>query len=405
MLLKNAIVGQSGGPTSAINATLSGVIKECLKSKDKIHTLYGMKNGMEGFLKEDFVDLFSFFESKSLYDLESTPASALGSCRMKLPPYDSGDKIYEKIFDILRRHSIYYFFYIGGNDSMDTVDKLSKYARLKGIEDIKIIGIPKTIDNDLCVTDHTPGFGSSAKFIATVIEEILRDVSVYTLDAVTVIELMGRDAGWLTASASLCGKNGKSVDLIYLPERPFSMQALIEDVKLALKKHPAVVVAVSEGLKYKTGEYVSEGETGDVDAYGHRRLYGTARVVANEVKRQIGCKVRSIELSLTQRAGAHIASRTDINESIRIGRHGVRLALKGKSGVAPIFKRAENKYAITLSSVSVDALANKIKKVPDHLINEAGNNVTQEMVDYLSPLVKGEHYPRYKDGLPIHCII
>ena len=406
MLFGNAIVGQSGGPTSAINATLSGVIRACLENKDKITTLYGMRNGIEGFLKEDYCDLFSFFSDKSrLKELEATPASALGSCRKKLPEPEDDSEIYKKIFDILKKHNIRYFFYIGGNDSMDTVSKLSRYAKTCDYEVI-IIGVPKTIDNDLCVTDHTPGYGSCAKFVATVTEEIIRDVSVYTLNAVTIIEVMGRDAGWLTASCGLCGRvNGRGVDFIYLPERDFSAEAFVNDVKNALKDHPTIVVAVSEGLKYKNGDYVSEDEHHTTDAYGHKYLSGTARMLTHLLKREIGCKVRAVELNLPQRAGSHIASRTDIMESVRIGKGAVKLALAGKTGKMPVFKRKRGKYAVTIGSVDASFVANKIKRVPDSFINEAGNGVTDECIEYMLPLVNGEHYPKYKDGLPVHCII
>lgn len=406
MLFGNAIVGQSGGPTSAINATLSGVIRACLENKEAINTLYGMRNGIEGFLKEDFVDLFSFFENASrLKELEGTPASALGSCRKKLPEPEKEPEIFEKIFEILKKHNIRYLFYIGGNDSMDTVDKLSRYAE-KSTYEVRIIGVPKTIDNDLCITDHTPGFGSCAKFISTVVEEIIRDVSVYTLDAVTIVEIMGRDAGWLTASSSLCGiVNGRGVDLIYLPERVFSAEQFVSDVKNALKNHPAVVVCVSEGLKYASGEYVSEDEHHTTDAYGHKYLSGTARMLTHLLKREIGCKVRAVELNLPQRAASHIASKADISESVRIGKGAVRLALDGQSGRLPVFKRKSGKYAVEIKSARACDVANKIKKVPNSFINEEGNGVTSECIEYLLPLIQGEHYPKYKDGLPVHCII
>lgn len=402
----NAIVGQSGGPTSAINATLSGIIKACLENKQKIKILYGMKNGIEGLLKEKILDLFSFFEDTSRLEiLEATPSSALGSCRLKLPDARDDATIYEKIFDILKKYNIRYFFYIGGNDSMDTVLKLSEYAR-EHKHDVRIIGVPKTIDNDLCITDHTPGYGSCAKFIATVTEEILRDTSVYTLEAVTIVEIMGRDAGWLTMATSLCGlNNGKKVDLIYLPERVFSKEQFLKDVKDALKKHPTVVIAVSEGLKYANGEYVSEDEHHTTDAYGHKYLSGTARMLTHFLKEKIGCKVRAIELNLPQRAGAHIASKTDIAESIRIGKYALRLALCEKSGKAPVFKRKNGKYGVSLSSTDVKNIANKIKRVPSHFINEAGNGITNEGIEYVKPLVRGEHYSKYENGLPIHCII
>ena len=407
MLFGNAIIGQSGGPTSAINATLSGAIRASFENRDAIKCLFGMKNGIEGLLREEFVDLFSFFEDKSaLSILEQTPSSALGSCRMRLPSYESDDKIYLRIFEILKKHNVRYFFYIGGNDSMDTVAKLSSYAQENGIE-ICVVGVPKTVDNDLFVTDHTPGYGSCAKYIATTLEEIIRDVSAYTEKSVTVVEIMGRDAGWLTAAASLCGRtNGKPVDLIYLPERVFCIDSFLKDVKNALMKTPNVTVAVSEGIKDKNGSYISIDREKNADSYGHSYLSGVSRVLSSVINREIGCKTRAIELSLPQRAGAHIASKTDICESVEVGKYAVNLALSGKSGVLPVIKRQEGeKYKITLECASAQEVANKVKRVPPHFINEAGNYVTDECVEYVLPLVHGEHYPSYKDGLPIHCVI
>ena len=318
---KNAIVGQSGGPTSSINATLSGVIRACRRSSGFIKRLYGMKNGIEGFLKEDFIDLFYFFDNEvSLISLENTPSSALGSCRYKLPDFQEDEKIYDRIFSILKKYDIGYFFYIGGNDSMDTVLKLSDYSSANGY-DVKIIGIPKTVDNDLEITDHTPGYGSAGKYIATITQEILRDCAVYTTSAVTIIEIMGRNAGWLAACASIPGYFDKcGVDYIYFPEIEFSKEKFLSDIKNALKKHPNVVVAVSEGIKYSNGEYVGKCEQiGDVDGFGHKYLAGASRALSFFVQNELGCKVRAIELNIPQRCSAHILSKTDVLESIRIG--------------------------------------------------------------------------------------
>ena len=404
MLMGNAIVGQSGGPTSAINATLSGVIRGVGKS-GKINKLYGMKNGIEGLLDEEFVDLsYLFSDEEKLSLLETTPASALGSCRKKLPNLDTPEDIFDKIFAIFSKLDIRYFFYIGGNDSMDTVYKLSEYARSKRY-DIKIVGIPKTIDNDLPCTDHTPGFGSAAKFIATAVAEIATDCAVYKMKAVTIIEAMGRDAGWLAAAAALAKEyNGMGADLIYLPERPFYDNEFIESIEKCFETHPNVVVVVSEGVRYENGEYVGASkQNGMVDVFGHRYLAGTAKNLESLVKAKIGCKVRSVELNLLQRCSSHILSKTDIDESALIGESAVSFALDGKTGIMLTFVRSnEGGYKIEISSVPVSSVANKVKFVPKSYINEEGNNVTKECVDYISPLIIGEKQIKYQNGVPVH---
>lgn len=399
----NAIVGQSGGPTCAINATLSGVIRACLKNDDKINCLYGMKNGIEGLLKEDIVDLFSFFEDeKDLESLEMTPASALGTCRLRLANLDGDLTQYRKIFEILEKYDIRYFFYIGGNDSMDTVAKLSEYARINSI-DVKVIGVPKTIDNDLIITDHTPGYGSACKYIATTLKEIIRDCAVYTQRAVTIVEIMGRDSGWLTASASLCALNGKGVDLIYFPERPFNDDEFVSAVERVFKDHNDVVVAISEGIRYSDGEYVCHNHS--VDVFGNRQLCGSAIALANLVKTRLGCKSRAIELNVPQRCASHLCSATDIAESVQIGSHAVKLALDGNSGVVPIFVRKEGEYALEMSLAKATDIANKVKFVPDSFIGEDGCSTTQECIKYVLPLIQGERFPEFKDGLPIQFVI
>ncbi len=404
MILKgNAIVGQSGGPTSAINATLSGVIKGCEKSEE-ISKLYGMKNGIEGFLNEDIIDLsYLFYDEDKLSLLELTPSSALGSCRRKLPPLENKDEIYNKIFALFKKYDIRYFFYIGGNDSMDTVYKLSKYA--DSIDyDIRIMGVPKTIDNDLVLTDHTPGFGSAAKFIATTIKEIACDCSVYKINAVTIVEMMGRDAGWLTAAAALPKYyDGLGADLVYLSEAFFNDDKFISSVKEQLKTHPNVVVAVSEGIRYENGAYVGEGkQSGTTDAFGHKYLAGTAKYLEMLVREKIGCKVRSVELNLPQRCSAHIVSATDIDESVEIGKSAVEFALNGESGKMPIFVRQSGKYSVKIECADVNEIANKVKFVPKEFINEEGNNVTKECIEYITPLIKGEKIKRYENGMPVH---
>ncbi len=398
MLAKNAIVGQSGGPTSAINATLCGVIKACAKSEE-IEKLYGMKNGIEGFLNEAIIDLsYLFDDEKSLDILKTTPAAALGSCRRKLKTNEE----LERIFELFEKYNIGYFFYIGGNDSMDTVAKLSDFAKSNSYE-IKIIGIPKTIDNDLPSTDHTPGYGSAAKYIATTIKEIATDCEVYTKKAVTIVELMGRDAGWLTASAGLPAYFGYAgAKLIYLPEIPFSNEEFITSVKAELDKHPSLVVAVSEGVRYKNGHYVGEGtQSGTVDEFGHRYLAGTARTLEALVKKEIGCKVRSVELNLPQRCSAHILSATDINESVQIGSFAVDCATRGESAKMAIYVRTGN-YSVGFDLVDIKECANIVKHVPREFINQEGNNVTKECLEYIAPLILGEMDIKYENGIPAH---
>ena len=405
-MLYNAVVGQSGGPTSAINATLRGVIDGAFRYRDegRLGTLYGMKNGIEGFLREDLVDLLHVFRNKDDLDtLELTPAAALGSCRRKLKSYDEDAETYVKILEILKKYNIRYFFYIGGNDSMDTVLKLSEYAKACEYE-LYVIGVPKTVDNDLCHTDHTPGFGSAAKYIATTIKEIKRDVSVYKIPAVTIVEIMGRDAGWLTAAASLPSLSGDAPDLIYLPERAFSMDLFLDDVKAALANHPDVLVAVSEGIRSADGEYIGASATA-VDAFGHKQLSGAGRVLEAFLKAEIGCKVRSIELNLPQRCAAHLASLTDIRESARIGSAAFDSAIACESGVMMTFVRKNNPYSVEIFSVSIKDVANEVRSVPDAYINDKGNGITEEGIDYLRPLILGEPAPIYVDGMPKHIKI
>lgn len=405
MLKGNAIVGQSGGPTAAINATLSGVIRGVLAAKDEgiIDTLYGMRNGIEGVLRRDYVNLTDLFSGDNalLTDLEHTPAAALGSCRKKLPQ-DSGDPLYETLFSEFEKMNIRYFFYIGGNDSMDTVAKLTAAAKVRHY-DMRIMGVPKTIDNDLAGTDHTPGYGSAAKYIAVSVEEILRDCSVYTIPAVTIVEIMGRDAGWLTAAAALPSLVfGEGPDLVYLPERTFSVEEFLSDVRAALARHPGVVVAVSEGVRNADGEYIgSLGQSGAVDAFGHKYLAGTGKVLENIVKESIGCKVRSIELSLPQRCAAHLASATDLAESVTIGRAAVAATTGGATGCVMSYRRIEGEnYAVTTETTPVTKVANLIRTVPAEFINRAGNGITPAGLRYILPLIQGEATPRYVDGLP-----
>ncbi|MBQ7375967.1 MAG: 6-phosphofructokinase [Clostridia bacterium] len=407
----NAIVGQSGGPTAAINATLAGVIKGALEC-DAINTLYGMRNGIEGMLGERMIDLSKRFDGGNDLDaLIHTPAAALGSCRKKLPNPES-DKaediaFFEKVFEIFEKYDIRYFFYIGGNDSMDTVAKLSRYAEKKSYE-IRVMGVPKTIDNDLVATDHTPGFGSAAKFVSTVITEIVRDCAVYTTKAVTIVEVMGRDAGWLTASAGI----GKYVgidapDLVYLPERDFSMDEFFSSLEKAFEKHPNIVVAVSEGIRFADGRYVGEGtQSGSTDVFGHKYLAGTAKALELAVKEKFGCKVRSIELNLPQRCASHLASKTDLDESVAVGAYAVERAADGESGEMVLFLRVSEKpYEVKLGAKKVSEIANAVRKVPDEYINAEGNHITAACADYILPLIAGEAYPEYENGLPKYIVL
>ena len=406
-LFGNAVVGQSGGPTAAINATLAGVIRGA-KESTCIQTLYGMRNGVEGLLREDLIDLSACFANEEKLELlEHTPAAALGSCRKKLPKMGEDDAFYESLMSIFQKYNIRYFFYIGGNDSMDTVAKLSEYTRAHNYEMV-ILGVPKTIDNDLVGTDHTPGFGSAAKYIAVTTQEIIRDCAVYKIPAVTIIEIMGRDAGWLTA-ASAVGRvvNGVEPDLVYLPERTFDMQTFFSDVRAALAKHPNVVVAVSEGIRFADGHYVGEGtQAGVKDAFGHAYLAGTGKALELAIKAEIGCKVRSIELNLPQRCAAHLASAQDLYESVETGKFAVQTAEQGISRQMITARRVStDPYLITFEPRDVAEIANKIRYVDDAFINAQGNHITDECCKYLLPLIQGEVTCKYENGLPVHIVL
>lgn len=407
ILKGNAIVGQSGGPTAAINATLSGVIRGAFESSDVIPVIYGMRNGIDGLLRENIVNLTEMFNEQKLVELENTPAAALGSCRRKLPKPNEDDSVYEKLLEIFKKYDIRYFFYIGGNDSMDTVAKLSEYTKNHDYE-MRVIGVPKTIDNDLVGTDHTPGFGSAAKYVAVTIQEIIRDCAVYTTPAVTVVEIMGRDAGWLTASAAI-GRvvNGIAPDLVYLPERSFDMDKFFDDVKAALDKHPNVVIAVSEGIRFADGRYVGEGtQSGAADVFGHKYLSGTGKALELAVKEKFGCKVRSVELNISQRCAAHLQSKTDIDESVRVGKTAVKAAVSGISReMMTIDRVSDAPYRTEIGHSDVSKIANQIKYVNDNFINDAANNVTDDCLNYLLPLIEGETAPEYKNGIPVYCVI
>ena len=408
-----AVVGQSGGPTAAINATLAGVIKGALENESAITKIYGMRNGIEGLLEKNVVDLGAIFTSdgkiddEKITDLSHTPAAYLGSCRKKLPEVDGNGTYYENLIAIFKEFDIRYFFYIGGNDSMDTVTKLTEYLKQSDYE-MRVIGLCKTIDNDLVGTDHTPGYGSAAKYIAATMQEIVRDCAVYKIPAVTVVEIMGRDAGWLTAAAALPRIiSGVAPDLVYLPERDFSMEDFLSDVKAELVKKPNVVVAVSEGIRLSDGSYVGEGaQSGTVDVFGHKYLAGTGRELEMFIKREIGCKVRSVELNISQRCAAHILSLTDITESFGVGYEGIKAALSGETGkMIAIVRGGGDVYSSSYAALDIAGIANKIKYVPGEFIDERGNNVTDDCLRHILPLIEGEPRVRYVGGLPYHVVL
>ena len=413
MLRGNAVVGQSGGPTAAINATLSGVIRGCLSLMGEdgcIDALFGMRNGIEGFMAKRVVCLSDLFaDEEALRVLEQTPAAALGSCRKKLPDPEKEEsrEFYENIFKIFEEMNIRFFFYIGGNDSMDTVMKLSAYAQKRNYE-IRVVGVPKTIDNDLVGTDHTPGFGSAAKYLAVTLQEIIRDCAVYTTRAVTVVECMGRDAGWLTASTAIPRALGRPApDLVYLPEKAFDMEAFFASLEKKFEEKPNLVVAVSEGLQFADGTFVGEGQqSGATDVFGHKYLSGTGKALECAIKERFGCKVRSVELNLPQRCAAHILSNTDISESIEIGKEAALCAASGKSGGVVMLRRLEGEaYAYDLCFVDVKTVANQTRFVPDAFINEEANNVTDACCAYLLPLIEGERDLIWEHGLPKHIVL
>ncbi len=401
-LIGNAVIGQSGGPTVAINATLSGVVRGC-KECECIKTIYGALYGIEGLLNENFCNLSELLKTEDDHKLlEQTPAAALGSCRKKMPKLGEGKETYDKLLEIFKKYDIRYFFYIGGNDSMDTVYKVSEYMNTQGYE-MRVMGVPKTIDCDLCETDHTPGYGSAAKYIATTTKEILADTAVYTVKAVTIIEIMGRDAGWLTCASALPALTGASPDLVYLPEVYFDYDEMYEDIEKAFKKHPNVVIAISEGARLKDGTYVGEGtQSGAVDIFGHKYLSGTGKALEMAIKDHFGCKVRSIELNLPQRCAAHLQSKTDIDESVSIGRYAALTAVNdGETGKMASFVRMEgNEYKITFSTADISKVANAVRQVPREFINERGNNVTKECLEYIAPFIMGECDIKYECGMP-----
>lgn len=402
----NCIVAQSGGPTVAINASLAGVI-DGVKKSNKFTRVYGAIHGIQGVLDNNFIDLSLMALSKFplVNTLELSPAMYLGSCRYKLPDFEVDSKPYEIIFDRFEEYQVAAFFYIGGNDSMDTVDKLSKYANKIG-SDVKIVGIPKTIDNDLCHTDHTPGFGSAAKYVASTMLEIAHDTYIYQIPSVVIVEIMGRDAGWLTAASCLARNDySPAPHLIYLPEVDFDEDQFIDDIKNVLKTSRCVIVAVSEGIHDKDGNYIS-ASSAVADKFGHAQLSGTGKALESLVKNRMDIKVRSIELNVLQRCAAHISSRTDINESFALGQAAVKYAAEGMTAVMSTIKRVSNDpYQWIIEPENVSLIANQAKTIPLEWITPEKNDVTPEMEAYLRPLIIGEVSLQYKDGLPMYLSV
>ena len=400
----NVIVGQSGGPTAVINSSLAGVYKT---AKDRgARKVYGMLHGIQGLLEEKYVDLSEHIKSDLDIDLlKRTPSAYLGSCRYKLPEIKGNTDFYDRIFEILDKMEIEYFFYIGGNDSMDTIKKLSDYAILNG-STIKFMGVPKTIDNDLAVTDHTPGYGSAAKYIASITKEVIRDGLVYGTKSVTILEIMGRNAGWLTGAAALAkGEDCEGPDMIFLPEIPFDVDEFMKKVEKLQKEKSSVVVAVSEGVKVADGRYVCEltDNIDYVDAFGHRQLTGTARYLAERISREVGCKTRAIEFNSLQRCASHIVGRVDITEAFQVGGAAVKAAFEGETAKMIILKRiSDDPYLCVTDLYDVHKIANVEKKVPREWINETGDYVTPEFVNYVRPLIQAELTPMMVDGLPRH---
>lgn len=401
--MKNLLVAQSGGPTAAINATLAGVLQG-VRASGKVDKVYGAKNGIEGAIKDHLIDLNEIVrDTKAMDTLTYTPSSALGTCRYKMKDWRENDEPYKKIIETFYKYEIKYFIYIGGNDSMDTVDKLSEYCMLNH-HDFIIMGAPKTVDNDLNLTDHSPGFGSAAKYIATTVAELACDIGAYDIAAVTIVEIMGRNAGWLTASAALARINGGSgVDLIYLCEKDFDNARFVRDVKEKLAVKPGILIAVSEGVKDANGAYVSDQiSSGAVDNFGHKYIAGAARALEQLVRNEIGCKVRAIELNLMQRAAAHIASETDIVESLMLGQKALSCALDGESGrMAAIQRLSDEPYRVEFISVPVNEVANHEKTVPMNWITPDGHDVTDELIAYMKPLIQGETNVKYANGIPL----
>ena len=397
----NLLVGQSGGPTAVINGSLYGVVSEGLANPE-IDNVIGMVNGIEGFLADHTIDMAPLKENGELERIRTTPGSYLGSCRYKLPE-NLSDPVYPELFQKFTEKEISYFFYIGGNDSMDTVSKLSRYAATVG-SDIRIIGVPKTIDNDLVLTDHTPGYGSAAKYVASTVREIAIDASVYdNKPSVTIVEIMGRHAGWLTAASVLARKfEGDNPVLIYLPEVAFSPDTFIEKVKEKLTKTSNLVVCISEGINDGNGTFVCElaSDVG-TDTFGHKMLTGSGKYLENLVKEKLGIKVRSVELNVCQRCSSSCLSATDLDEAAASGRFSVSAALDGETGkMINFIRKSDDPYILEFGTADVNEICNKEKAVPEEWITKDGSDIGDEFIAYARPLIQGSVEVPMKDGLP-----
>lgn len=395
----SVLVGQSGGPTSVINASLAGIVETALNNEN-IAKVYGALNGIEGILQKQIID-FAYEDKETISLLKTTPSSILGSVRFRLPDPNIDDSLYIKIKEIFKELNIKYFFYIGGNDSMDTCNKISCYFKKINF-DCRVIGVPKTIDNDLVLTDHTPGYGSSIKYIATVIAEIYEDISCYSKGKVTIVEIMGRDAGWLTAGAKLASISNNGADLIYLPEVAFDMNDFLIKVNEIYNKKKHALIAISEGIKDKDGKYILEyAASSSKDNFGHLQLGGVAGILANIVNKELNLPTRSIELNLPQRCSTHIASLTDIEEAYNCGKYALLFAIKGYTDVMIAMKRInDNPYKIEYIPVGLNDVANQVKKVPQKYISENNANITDNFIDYALPLIQKEPTLTYINSLP-----
>ena len=402
-VLKGAcIVGQSGGPTSVINSSLYGVVKTAIDNPNITHVL-GAEYGIKGVLNDRLFDMDQE-DPAELEKLLYTPSSALGSCRYKMKDPDVDDTDYKRIHEIFQKYDVRYFFYNGGNDSMDTCNKISKYMQKVGYE-CRVMGVPKTIDNDLFGTDHCPGYASAAKYIATSIMEVYHDARVYDTGMICIVEIMGRHAGWLAAAASIAAAYGHGPDLVYLPELPFDMDSFLEKVEKIYKERKYCIVAVSEGLQFADGTFVSEASTSATDGFGHAQLGGLATKLAAVVGAKTGAKVRGIELSLLQRCGAHLASATDINESFRSGEAAVLNAVNGITDKMVGYERRyeDGKYVCDIKLFDLSDVANTEKKFPMEWINATGDGIKKEYLDYVMPLIQGEPATPRKDSLPVYA--
>lgn len=404
MAKKNLIVGQSGGPTAVINSSLYGVVAEGIAHDQEIGEVYGMVNGIEGFLDDRILNFREALPGEKLEYLKHTPGAYLGSCRYKLPE-SLEDPVYPLLFRKFEEMNIGWFFYIGGNDSMDTVSKLSRYAASNHI-DVKVIGIPKTIDNDLIMTDHTPGYGSAAKYVASTVREIVLDSSVYQQKAVTIVELMGRHAGWLTAASVLARKHKDDNPLlIYLPETDFDMEQFAKDVEQALEKQPNVIICISEGISDARGQFICEyADEARLDTFGHKMLTGSGKILENFVRDRFGVKVRSVELNVSQRCSGMVASRTDIEEAAMAGAWGVRKALEGVTGQMIAFNRkSDSPYEMECETVDVNQVCNQEKKFPSEWITKNGTDIGEGFLAYVLPLIQGEPDRKMENGLPVYA--